>query len=126
MKVTHEDGFTLIEYAEDKRPLKVGVYVIDSFDRDMQLNRIVRFIEANANAPVHIAKMEPPKFYALVERLATMVCREILPTRNWGITKPEIRGAVLFVLYEAIEAGKWPVEFETNRTTFVQYEEAGL
>ncbi|RED86199.1 hypothetical protein [Cohnella phaseoli] len=126
MKVTHEDGFTLIEYAEGKRPLKVTAYVIDCFDRDIQLSHIVKYVEAAANAPVHVAKMEPTKFYALVERLATTVCREFSPTRNWGVTKPEIRGAVLFVLYAAIKAGKWPVEYDMTDTTFVQYEEAGL
>jgi hypothetical protein len=122
--IKHEEGFTIITYAEGKRPLKLAVYVIDCVEREVYLRRIVKFIEAAANTPIHISKMEQPKFFALVERLATMVCRQFSPTANWGVTKPEIRGAVLFVLYGGIAAGTWPDTYEITDTTFVQYGES--
>lgn len=121
MRVSEKDGFTYIEYAEGKRPLKLAVYVIDHIEREVYLRRMLKFIEATANAPAHLAKMEKPKFFALVERLATMVCREFSPTTNWNVTKPETRGIVLFTLYSGIQAGTWPEEYEISDKTFVQF-----
>ncbi|WP_373230378.1 hypothetical protein [Cohnella sp.] len=125
MTVTEEDGFTLITYREDKRPLKLALYVIDSFEREMTLNSVIEFIEREANAPSHIANMEPAKFWALVERISTLFCRAFSPTLNWGVTKPEIRGAVYFVINEGMRAGAWPDDYTMTQSTFVQYSEVG-
>lgn len=120
--VTHEeDGFTHVKYREDKRPLKIDVFIIDGPEHETYLQRIVKFVERESNAPQHVAKMAPEKYWPLVERLATLVCREFSPTTNWGVTKPEIRGAVLFILYAGIKAGTWPEEYEMTDKTFVQY-----
>lgn len=118
--IQNEDGYTYVTYREDKRPLKLAVYVIDDVERGAYFERIESYVKQAANAPVHLANMEQPKFYALVERLATMVCREYAPTANWGVTKPEIRGAVYYVLSAAIEVGTWPDRYVTSDKTFVQ------
>jgi hypothetical protein len=119
--VTHdEDGYTYIKYREDKRPLKLAVYWIDSRAAGEYLALIAGFVEGTANAPTHIEKMEPDRFWALVERLATLFCREHSPTTNHGITKPEIRGAVYFILDAAIKAGHWPEQYGISDRSFVQ------
>lgn len=120
--VSHDqDGFTYVQYADDKRPLKIGVYVIDDEDRNVYLSHLIDFVESIANAPQHIAKMEPVNYWRLVERLATMFCREFSPTANWNVSKPEIRGMVCFVLAAGVHAGHWPVDYEISDETFVQY-----
>jgi hypothetical protein len=118
--VKHEDGFTYITYRDDKRPLKLAVYFLRGSEDEAFLYDVVRFVRAGANAPQHLAKMEPPKLWALVERLSTLFCRSYSPTSNWGVTKPEIRGAVLFVIDAGLKAGNWPDEYEMTRKTFVQ------
>lgn len=119
--ITHGDGSTNVKYREDKRPLKIDAFIIDGPEREAYLQRIIKFVERESNGPQHVAKMEQANFWALVERLATITCREFSPTTNWGITKPEIRGVILFLLYAGINAGDWPTEYVTTDTTFVQY-----
>lgn len=109
-----------VKYAEDKRPLKITAYYIDSEEDFHRYNSIRRFVENASNAPEHVAKMSEAKFFALVELLSTLACREFSPTTNWGVTKPAVRGIVLFVLYAGIKAGKWPTRYEMTETTFVQ------
>jgi len=120
-KVTRADGFTYITYREDKRPLKLAPYIIDSQAADAYLDTIIGYVIRAANKPHHLAKMEPAKFWALLERLATMFCKDYAPTRQHGLTKPEVRGAIYFVLLAGIQAGEWPVEFKTSSGTFVRY-----
>lgn len=119
----HKEGFTYVQYADNKRSLKLNIFFIDSKERQEHLALICRFVMSEANLPKHIAKMQPDKFFALVERLSTLFCRSYSPTTNWGITKPEIRGVVYFLLNEAIRVGEWPLYCRINKTTFVQ--EAG-
>ncbi|MCM3272962.1 hypothetical protein [Paenibacillus elgii] len=119
--VYYEDGSTFVQYAEGKRPLRFVVYVINSPESDTYLDTIIDFVIATANKPEHIAKMEPGKFYALIERLATMFCRAYSPTKNHGITKAEIRAVVYFVLNNAVKAGKWPAEYVITDKTAVQF-----
>jgi isopropylmalate/homocitrate/citramalate synthase len=119
--VAQDEGITLITYREDKRPLKLAVYVIDSVERTVQLARVNGFVEKQANAPEHLARMEPANFWAMIERLSTLCCRVYSPTTNWGVTKPEIRAAVYFFISAAISAGSWPKEYAINEKTFVQY-----
>lgn len=122
MEISHDqDGFTLIKYAEDKRPLKLSVYWIDCPESEDFFQTIMGYVISNANHPKHIATMPPEKFFALVERLATMFCKEYSPTSTYGVTKPEIRGAIYFVLNAAIQAGEWPEKIEITKQTFVQY-----
>lgn len=121
IEVRREDGFTYVTYAEGKRPLKIAVYdVAGDFSRYDNLFRMITEITQIANAPEHIKKMEPPNYYALVERLATMVCKSFSPTTNWGVTKPEVRGVVVFTLLAGMEAGRWPDEYPTGPSFFVQ------
>lgn len=110
----------VVQYADGKRPLKIGVYVVDSEFKSDFLTEIMAFVRATANDPEHLRAMETPKLYALVERLATQFCKAYSPTRLYGITKPEIRGAVYFTLDGAIKAGKWPPYYRTTKTSFVQ------
>ncbi|MFB6362497.1 hypothetical protein ACFCP7_00365 [Paenibacillus elgii] len=119
--VYHEEGSTFVKYAEGKRPLKLDVYFIDSPERDAYFDTIIDFVIAAANKPAHIAKMEPAKFYALIERLSTMFCRAYSPTKNHGITKAEIRGVIYFVLNNAVKSGEWPAEYVITDRTSVQY-----
>lgn len=120
VEISQEERVTIIKYAEDKRPIKVEPYIV-RYDGDRGiLWEIINFVEANANAPHHLAKMEDAKFYALVERLATLACRKFSPMTKWGVTKPEIRGIVLFTLQAAVAAGTWPETYEVTRTTFVR------
>ena len=109
-----------VKYAEDKRPLKIATYVVDSDERAEYLDEITRFIERTANAPEHVANMTEAKFFALVERLATTVCYEYSPKTRWDVSKFEIRGIVLFVLYAGINAGEWPERYPMTDKTFVQ------
>ncbi|RED57176.1 hypothetical protein [Cohnella lupini] len=125
MKVSQEDGFTYVTYHDDKRPLKLVPFFIDGIDREIIFSRILKFIECKSNAPAHLARMEPEKWWSLVERLSTLVCREFSPTANWGVTKPEIRGVVYFVMNEGVRAGAWPETYMMTQTTFVQYCEVG-
>ncbi|MCU6709786.1 hypothetical protein M6D81_13900 [Paenibacillus sp. J5C_2022] len=114
------EGYTYIKYAEDKRPLKICPYFVDGIEREICLGRMVRCIEEESNGPEHIAKMTEPKFFALVERLATLTCKEFSPTKNWGVTKFEVRAIVLFVLYGGLDAGRWPDAYPMTDKTFVQ------
>ncbi|MGG1600959.1 hypothetical protein [Paenibacillus naphthalenovorans] len=116
-----ENGFTYVRYTEGKRPLKLCTYWIDSPESDAYLDTIIAFVIAAANKPVHIAKMQPVKFWQLVERLATLFCRAYSPTREKGVSKPEIRGAIYYVLNAALQAGDWPAEYVITKQTFVQY-----
>ncbi|MFD2615705.1 hypothetical protein [Paenibacillus gansuensis] len=117
----NEDGFTYVTYAPNKRPLKLAVYwVTDEMSADI-LRQIIEFVTRMANKPVHLRNMEPPKFWALCERLATMYCRTYSPTTNYGITKPEIRAAVYFVMLAGITAGEWPEKYPVTDKTFVKY-----
>jgi|GEM_PF-6036106 len=116
-----EDGYTYVLYAEGKRPLKIAVYVLGDVEYEVLFRRMIEFIQRESNAPEHLAKMTGPKFMAFVERMATLICKEYSPTKNLGITKPEIRGAVLFVLQAGLKAGRWPDEFEMTSRTFVQF-----
>ncbi|GAA0134737.1 hypothetical protein YSY43_15770 [Paenibacillus sp. YSY-4.3] len=118
--ISQENHITIIKYAENKRPLKIEPFIFHyAGDRGI-LSEVISFVECESNAPHHLAKMEEAKFYALVERLATMACRRFSPTANWGVTKPEIRGIVLFTLQAAVAAGTWPESYEITRTTFVR------
>ncbi|KQN97592.1 hypothetical protein [Paenibacillus sp. Leaf72] len=116
----NEEGYTLINYAEGKRPLKIVTYHINDEVYDGYFSEIVRFVQAEANAPSHVIQMEESKFFALAERLATVFCKAYAPTRNAGITKPEIRAAILFVLYAGIEAGHYSDKFTMTNTTLVR------
>lgn len=117
----HEGGYTFVRYAEDKRPLKLCVYLIDSPESDEYLGVIIDFVTITTNKPEHVAKMDPAKFWQLVERLTVMFCRAYSPMKNQGVSMPEVRGAVYFVLNAGLQAGYWPEEYATDRKTFVQY-----
>ncbi|MDO3682163.1 hypothetical protein [Paenibacillus ehimensis] len=119
--VYYEDGSTFVQYAEGKRPLKFDVYLIDSPESDAYLDTIIDFVIATANKPEHIAKMEPAKYWALIERLGTMFCRAYSPTKNHGVTKAKIRSVVYFVLDNAIKAGRWPTAYVITDKTAVQF-----
>lgn len=121
VSISQEGHVTIVKYAEDKRPLKIVPYIARSAADRGILWEIVGFVERESNAPHHLAKMEESKFYALVERLATLACRKLSPMSNWGVTKAEIRGIVLFTLRAAIAAGTWPESYKMTDTTFVQY-----
>ncbi|TLS53387.1 hypothetical protein FE782_03705 [Paenibacillus antri] len=122
MEISHDqDGFTYIKYAENKRLLKLTVYWIDGVESEMFLQTIIRYVTTVANHPKHIGKLEPAKYWSLVERLATMFCKSYSPTTNYGVTKPEVRGAIYFVLQAGIKAGEWPEDFEVTPGAFVQY-----
>ncbi|WP_410770120.1 hypothetical protein [Fontibacillus sp. BL9] len=120
VSISQEGHVTIVNYAEGKRPLKVAPYIArNAADRGI-LWEILTFVERESNEPHHLAKMEDAKFYALVERLATLACRKFSPMTKWGVTKPEIRGIVLFTLRAAVAAGTWPESYEVTRTTFVR------
>lgn len=121
VSISQDGHVTIVKYAEDKRPLKIVPYIVRNDGDRGVLWEILTFVEANANAPHHIAKMEESKFYALVERLATLACRKFSPMAQWGVTKAEIRGIVLFTLRAAISAGTWPESYEVSRDTFVRF-----
>ncbi|MNJ63086.1 hypothetical protein D3C77_589590 [compost metagenome] len=118
--ITQDEHITLVKYAEDKRPLKIEPFIIN-YEQDIRiLQQMFTFIIREANEPNHLCKMEVSKYYALIERLAIKACKEFSPKQNWGLTKPEIRGIVLFTLQEAIAAGEWPDEYTITESTFVR------
>ncbi|NQX61822.1 hypothetical protein HQN88_23435 [Paenibacillus qinlingensis] len=65
--------------------------------------------------------MEPGKFFALIERFSTMFCYEYSPKTNRNIPKFEIRGAIYFLLLEAVKHGEWPEAYPIRKDTFVQF-----
>lgn len=116
------DDITYVQYAEGKRPLKLAPYVISDEWSASYLTRIIEFVVVNANKPKYLAQMEPAKFWALIERLATLFCRAESPTKNYGLTKAEIRGAIYFTIAGALKAGctdEWPLEFPIDDDSFV-------
>lgn len=119
--ISHDEQFTIIKYAEGKRPIKIEPFVIKSAEEVEILQHLIGFIRTKANAPHHIARMDESKFYALVESLAMTICRTYSPRAEWGISKFEIRGIVLFTLQAAVAAGEWPDSYKMTDTTFVQY-----
>lgn len=119
--ISHDEQFTIIKYAEDKRPIKIETFVIHSEDDVEILQHLIGFIRAKANAPHHIARMDESKFYALVESLSMTICGIYSPKAEWGISKFEIRAIVLFTLQAAVAAGEWPDVYPCTDTTFVQY-----
>ncbi|HZG87298.1 hypothetical protein [Paenibacillus sp.] len=124
MEVTHDqDGFTYIKYREDKRPLKLAVYYLrDDDDSESILDEIIGYVLHTVNKPKHLAKMEESKFFALIERTATMFCKAYSPSKRYnGLTKPEIRGAIYWIMLGGINAGdEWPDSFRITSETFVQ------
>ncbi|GGG08635.1 hypothetical protein [Paenibacillus aceti] len=118
--ISQDQHGTIIQYAGDKRPIKIEPFVIKYEEDSEILQQVMGFVVRESNAPHHLAKMEESKFYALVERLSVMACRKFSPLRNWGVSKQEIRGIVLFVLQAGIAAGEWPTAYEIRHNTFVQ------
>lgn len=117
--ISQDEYVIIVKYAEDKRPLKIEPFVINSAQDREIVSQVIGFIESESNAPHHLAKMEEPKLWALVERLSVMACRRFSPAANWGVSKQEIRGIVLFALRAAIAAGEWPESYKLTDTTFV-------
>jgi hypothetical protein len=124
ISMTQDEHITIVKYAEDKRPLKIEPFFIECAEDEAIFKQIDTYIARVSNAPSNLAKMEESKFYALVERLSVMVCKEFSPLRNWGVTKQEIRGIVLFILQAGIAAGEWPDYYKVSTNTFVQAETA--
>lgn len=121
VEITHDEQFTIVKYAEDRRTIKIEPFVIKSQDDVDILQHIIGFIQAKANAPHHIARMDESRFYALVESLSMTICRTYSPKAEWGISKFEIRAIVLFTLQAAVAAGEWPDSYPCTDSTFVQY-----
>lgn len=119
VSISQEGHVTIVKYAEDKRPLKIEPFVIHSAQDREIVAEVIGFVERESNAPHHIAKMEESKLWALVERLSVMACRRFSPAANWGVSKQEIRGIVLFTLKAAIAAGEWPDSYKLTDATFV-------
>ncbi|MBP1905499.1 hypothetical protein J2Z32_002129 [Paenibacillus turicensis] len=118
--VTQDEHITVVKYADDKRPLKIEPFVLDCAEDESIFKQVDSYITRVSNAPSNLAKMDESKFYALVERLSVMVCKEFSPLRTWGVTKQGIRGIVLFILQEGIAAGEWPEYYPVSSDTFVQ------
>lgn len=118
--VTQDEHITIVKYAEDKRPLKIEPFVLECAEDKSIFKQVDSYITRVSNAPSNLAKMDESRFYALVERLSVMVCKEFSPSRNWGVTKQEIRGIVLFILQAGIAAGEWPEYYKLSTNTFVQ------
>ncbi len=118
--ISQDGHVTIVKYSEDKRPLKIEPFVLTNPGDYDAMWDVIFFVEANANAPHHLAKMGESKFYALVERLSVMVCRRFSPAATWGVSKAQIRGIVLFTLRAAIAAGVWPEAYEVTSETFVR------
>lgn len=116
-----EKGSTLVKYNENKRAIKLDVFYIDSPEAREFLNLILRFIKKEANKIEHIRSMAPAKFFALVERFSTVFCYAYSPTKNHNIPKSEIRGAIYFLLLEAVQHGEWPEAYPMRKDTFVQF-----
>lgn len=120
ISITQDENVTIVKYAEDKRPLKIEPFIIN-YEQDLRIvQQMIAFIMRESNEPEHVGNMEVSKYYALIERLAIKACKEFSPKQNWGVTKQEIRGIVLFTLQEAIAADRWPDEYKTTAATFVQ------
>ncbi|MFD0675289.1 MULTISPECIES: hypothetical protein [unclassified Paenibacillus] len=91
-----------IEYGAS-RPLKFRTYVIDSEDKEWFLDVIYEFVIANVNIDT-AEKMDHAHYYRLVEKMAILLCKAESPTKNYGITKPEIRWAITYWIKSISEA----------------------
>ncbi|MEK4061685.1 MULTISPECIES: hypothetical protein [unclassified Paenibacillus] len=99
-----------IEYGA-KRPLKFSEYVVDSLATEELLEEIVYFVGREVNVDTY-RKMDAVKACRLIERLAIMVCKAESPTKLYGITKAQVRHAILMAL-EIFGGGRPPWERES-------------
>lgn len=91
----NDEGWT-IDYGAS-RPLKFTTYVVNSENRATFLTAVEDYILDNVNAST-VAKMDHSRYYRLVEKMAILICRMYRPTSDHGITKPEVRAAVIHAL----------------------------
>lgn len=120
VEINYIDEIMQVRYAENKRPIKIEVFVIESDEHLEFVQQVIRFLEDRSNAPHHIAKMDDAKLFALVERMTMAICSAFSPKANCGVSKEEVRGIVLFTYQAATVAGEWPESYKLTDTTFVQ------
>ncbi|WP_342437822.1 hypothetical protein NSS79_34115 [Paenibacillus sp. FSL L8-0436] len=106
-----------IEYGA-KRPLKFSEYVVDSLATAELLDEIIYFVGREVNVDTY-RKMDVMKACRLIERLAIMVCKAESPTKLYGITKAQVRHAVIQAL-EIFGGGRPPWERESASFQFSQ------
>ncbi|NJJ38399.1 hypothetical protein [Paenibacillus apii] len=99
-----------VEYGA-KRPLRFSEYVVDSEDSEDLLDEIVAFVGREVNIDTY-RKMDAVKKCRLIERLAILICKAESPTKLYGITKAEVRHAILQTL-ELFGGGRPPWEMES-------------
>lgn len=80
-----------------KRTLRFEPYVIDSYVREDFLSVIYGHVERNVVMSTAV-KMEGARLYRLIEKTAISICKAYSPTKNYGITKAEIRAAILALI----------------------------
>lgn len=120
VEINYVDEIMLVRYAEDKRPIKIEVFIIESDEHLDFVQRVIRFLEGKSNSPHHIAKMDDSKLFALIERMTMTICGTFSPKADWGVSKQEVRGIVLFTYQAAVAAGDWPKSYKITDTTYVQ------
>lgn len=99
--------FYTVDYGA-RQPLKIESYVVDSLATEELLDEIVYFVGREVNVDTY-RKMDVIKACRLIERLAIMVCKAESPTKLYGITKAQVRHAILQAL-EIFGGGRPPWE----------------
>lgn len=83
-----------IKYADNKRPLKFRKFRVNE-ETEPLWDLVQEYVDTTVYAPT-LAKMEPPEMYKLLELTAIRFCKAYSPTRDYGISKSEIRIAILY------------------------------
>lgn len=83
-----------VKYVEDKRPLKFRKFRVN--ERTEPVWDLVQEHVTNTVYAPTLKKMEPAEMYKLLEMTAIRFCKAYSPTRDFGISKPEIRIAILY------------------------------
>ncbi|MBE1443895.1 hypothetical protein GGC63_003349 [Paenibacillus sp. OAS669] len=78
-----------------RRPLTFRHYVIDSEVKEWFLDAVGQYVAGHINIET-VIKMDRAQFYRLVEKSAILLCRIYSPTAKYGITKAEVRSAVVY------------------------------
>ncbi|WP_377768543.1 hypothetical protein [Paenibacillus vulneris] len=72
------------------------------------LDAVGQYIASYVNTDT-VKKMDKVQYYRLVEKTAILICKAYAPTTKYGITKAEVRSAVVYwirFISEAVQNGE--------------------
>lgn len=85
-----------VEYGA-KRPLKFEPFIIDSPEKHFLFSTVDAFVCREMTLDTWMS-LDDVKKCKLLEKIAIMFCKEEAPTREYGVTKAEIRDGIIQVI----------------------------